>query len=338
MTNRYSRQVLFSEIGEVGQGKIRASKVVVIGCGALGTVSAEMLGRAGVGQLKLIDRDFVEESNLQRQSLFSEEDAKKGLPKAVAAEKALRAINSDVELEGVIQDVTWENIERLCRDAHIIVDGTDNFETRFLINDFCVKQGMPWVYGACVGSYGVAFAFQPKLTACLQCLFEKPPEIGTTETCDTAGILAPIVHIVAAYQVTQAIKILVGESAHAEILQVDVWSGNWRTIGARTARSEQCLCCAQRQFRFLEGEEKARLTRLCGRNAVQVSPQHSAQIDFQELRKRLEKSAQVDINEYMMRIQVDGYEIALFTDGRSIIRGTDDFSEARAVYAKYIGS
>ncbi|MDA2928832.1 ThiF family adenylyltransferase [Acidobacteria bacterium AH-259-O06] len=338
MTNRYSRQILFSEIGEVGQEKIRASKVVVIGCGALGTVSAEILGRAGVGQLKLIDRDFVEESNLQRQSLFSEEDAKKGLPKAVAAEKALRAINSDVELQGVIQDITWENIERLCRDGHIIVDGTDNFETRFLINDFCVKRGMPWIYGACVGSYGVAFAFQPKLTACLQCLFEQPPEIGTTETCDTAGILAPIVHIVAAYQVTQAIKILVGEAARAEILQVDVWTGTWRTIAARSARSEQCLCCGQHQFRFLEGEEKARLTRLCGRNAVQVSPQHSTQLDFQQLRKRLEKSAQVDFNEYMMRIQVDRYEIALFTDGRSIISGTDDFSEARAVYAKYIGS
>ena len=338
MTDRYSRQILFSAIGEAGQKKIRASKAVLIGCGALGTVSSEMLTRAGVGKLILIDRDFVEESNLQRQSLFTEEDAHQGLPKAAAAQRALRAINSEVEVQGVIEDVTWQNIDRLCRNSDIIVDGTDNFETRFLINDFAVKQEIPWIYGACVGSYGVAFAFQPSISACLQCLFEQPTEVGTTETCDTAGILAPVVHGIAAFQVAQGMKILVGESPSQEILQIDVWTGTWQTIKAKGARSADCRCCGQHQFRFLEGEEKARLTRLCGRNAVQISPPRPTRSDFQKISKRLDKSAKIDFNEYLLKIRVDGYEIALFADGRSIIRGTDDFTEARAVYAKYIGN
>jgi len=338
MTDRYSRQILFSAIGEAGQKKIRASKVVLVGCGALGTVSSEMLTRAGIGRLTLIDRDFVEESNLQRQSLFTEKDAHQGLPKAAVAERELRAINSDVEVEGVIEDVTWQNIDRLCRDSDLIVDGTDNFETRFLINDLAVKAEIPWIYGACVGSYGVAFAFQPNFSACLQCLFEQPTDVGTTETCDTAGILAPVVHAVAAFQVAQGLKILIGESPPQEILQIDVWTGIWQTISAKKARSQQCRCCGESQFRFLEGQENRRLTRLCGRNAVQISPPHPTRSNFQQISKRLEKSAQTDFNEYLLRIRVDGYEIALFADGRSIIRGTDDFTEARALYAKYIGN
>ncbi len=338
MTDRYSRQILFSAIGEAGQKKIRASKVVLVGCGALGTVSSEMLTRAGIGRLTLIDRDFVEESNLQRQSLFTEKDAQRGLPKAAVAERELRAINSDVEVEGVIEDVTWQNIDRLCRDSDLIVDGTDNFETRFLMNDFAVKEEVPWIYGACVGSYGVAFAFQPNLSACLQCLFEQPTDVGTTETCDTAGILAPIVHAVAAFQVAQGLKILVGESPLQEILQIDVWTGTWQTITAQKARSQQCRCCGESQFHFLEGQENRRLTRLCGRNSVQISPPRPTRSNLQQISKRLDKSAQIDLNEYLLRIRVDGYEIALFADGRSIIRGTDDFTEARALYAKYIGN
>ncbi len=338
MTDRYSRQILFSAIGEAGQKKIRESKVVVVGCGALGTVSSEMLTRAGIGKLTLIDRDFVEESNLQRQSLFTEEDAHQGLPKAAVAERELRAINSDVEVEGVIEDVTWQNIDRLCRDSDLILDGTDNFETRFLMNDFAVKEEVPWIYGACVGSYGVAFAFQPNLSACLQCLFEQPTDVGTTETCDTAGILAPIVHAVAAFQVAQGLKILVGESPPQEILQIDVWTGTWQTITAKKARSQQCRCCGKNQFHFLEGQENRRLTRLCGRNAVQISPPRPTRSNLQQISKRLDKSAEIYLNEYLLRIRVDGYEIALFADGRSIIRGTDDFTEARALYAKYIGT
>ncbi|MDA2935225.1 ThiF family adenylyltransferase [Acidobacteria bacterium AH-259-D05] len=338
MIDRYSRQILFSGIGEAGQEKIRAAQVVLIGCGALGSVSSEMLTRAGVGKLTLIDRDFVEESNLQRQSLFTEKDVQEGVPKAAAAERALRAINSDVEIKGLITDVTWENIERLCQGNEVIVDGTDNFETRFLINDLAVKEEMPWIYGACVGSYGVAFAFEPGISACLQCLFEQPPEVGTTETCDTSGILAPVVHAVAAFQVTQVLKILTGQSPSTQILQVDVWRGTWQTLAAEKARSRKCPCCRQHDFRFLEGKENAQITRLCGRDAVQVSPQRKAHPDFQNISRRLNKSAQVDFNQYMMRIRIEGYEIALFADGRSIIRGTEDVSEARAVYAKYIGS
>jgi len=338
MTDRYSRQILFSPIGEEGQKKIRASKVVLVGCGALGTVSSEMLTRAGIGKLTLIDRDFVEESNLQRQSLFTEKDAHQGLPKAAVAEKKLRAINSDVEVEGVIEDVTCQNIDRLCRDSDLIVDGTDNFETRFLMNDFAVREKLPWIYGACVGSYGVAFAFQANHSACLQCLFDQPTDVGTTETCDTSGILAPIVHVIAAFQVAQSLKILVGESLSQEILQIDVWTGTWQTIPAEKARNLQCRCCGKHQFHFLEGQEHKRLTRLCGRNAVQISPPRPTHSDFQKISKRLDKSAQIDLNEHLLRIRVDGYEIALFADGRSIIRGTDDFTEARALYAKYIGN
>lgn len=338
VSDRYSRQVLFSGIGKTGQERIRAARVVVIGCGALGTVNAEMLARAGVGSLTIIDRDFVEESNLQRQGLFAEQDARDGLPKAVAAERALKAINSEVLVRGLVEDVTHENIEALCRGADVIVDGTDNFETRYLINDFCVKHAVPWIYGACLGSYGIAFAFRPGLTPCLRCLFEQPPAAGEVETCDTAGILAPAVHAVAAFQTTQVLKLLVGESTAGEIFHIDVWKGTAGTLRVGGKRTEECPCCNERRFSFLEGKEKDRLTRLCGRDAVQVWPRRTGRVDFQELAKRLERTGKVRFNEYMMRIQINGYEIALFPDGRSIIKGTDDFAEARAVYAKYIGS
>jgi len=338
MPDRYSRQVLFSDIGEAGQERIRSSQIAIVGCGALGSVSAEMLTRAGVGKLRLMDRDFVEESNLQRQSLFTEQHVTEGVPKAIAAERALRAINSEVAIEGVITDVSWENIEGLCQNHEIIVDGTDNFETRFLINDFAVKHRIPWVYGACVGSYGVAFAFEPGTTACLQCLLGGPPDVGTSETCDTVGILGPVVHVIAAYQVTQVLRILTGQSPSKKILQVDVWNGTWQTLGAGGAHHQQCPCCQHHKFRFLEGEEHTQMTRLCGRNAVQVSPQNKTHPDFHDLSRRLGKSGQVNFNQHMMRIRIESYEIALFADGRSIIRGTDDVSEARAVYAKYIGS
>lgn len=337
MSNRYSRQILFSGIGKEGQQKIRSARAVLIGCGALGTVSAEMLVRAGIGSLRIIDRDFVEESNLQRQSLFVEEDAREGLPKAAAAEKALRAINSDVEIQGCIQDVTWENLDSLCRDFALVIDGTDNFETRFLINDWAVRCGVSWIYGACVASYGTAFAFRPKQTPCLRCLLEKPPELGRTETCDTAGILAPAVHVVAAFQVAQALKILVGQDPLPEMLQVDVWQGQWRTLRVTQVPDSECPCCGRGEFEFLSGREKARSTRLCGRGAVQVSPSPGTRIDFEELGRRLQKSAQVDVNSYLMRIRVDGYDIALFRDGRSIIKGTDDPVQAKAIYARYIG-
>ena len=338
VTNRYSRQILFSGIGPEGQEKIQNARVVLIGCGALGTVSAELLVRAGVGRLQLIDRDFVEESNLQRQSLFTEADARSAIPKAVAAEKALRSINSQVDIIGIVQDLTVENIENLCRESDIIVDGTDNFETRYLINDFSVKRAVPWVYGACVGSYGTAFLVRPGATFCLQCLFPESPTLGSVETCDTAGVLGSIVHAVASFQVAQVMKILVGQTPGERVLKVDVWEDHWQLISAAGARNQDCSCCSKREFRFLEAEERTHLMRLCGRDAVQVRPSRMTQLDFPQLSQRLTKSGKVGYNEHMMRIHINGYEIALFPDGRSIIKGTDDFSEARAVYAKYIGN
>ncbi|MEE2822058.1 MAG: ThiF family adenylyltransferase [Acidobacteriota bacterium] len=338
MTNRYSRQVLFSDIGEKGQKLIRSSKVVLIGCGALGSVSAEMLTRAGVGQLRLVDRDFVEKSNLQRQSLFTEEHVSQGIPKSVAATSALRAINSEINIEGVTADATWQNIETLCQNYDIIVDGTDNFETRFLINDVAIKHDIPWAYGACVGSYGLAFTFTPGTSACLQCLFKGPPAIGTSETCDTVGILAPVVHIIASYQVTQVLKILTGQPPSEQILRIDIWNDTWQTSGTQGADNTKCPCCQQRKFRFLEGQENTQMTHLCGRNAVQISPQQTTHLNFQDLSRRLDKSGQVTFNQHMMRIRIGKYEIALFADGRSIIRGTNDISKAKAIYAQYIGS
>ncbi|MGH9340576.1 MAG: ThiF family adenylyltransferase [Acidobacteriota bacterium] len=339
---RYSRQILFQGIGEPGQRKIEAGRLAVIGCGALGTVSAEMLVRAGVGHLRIIDRDFVEESNLQRQSLFIEADVRSGIPKAIAAQKALQAINSGIKIEGRVEDVTFENIGPLCDGADILIDGTDNFETRYLVNDFAVKNSVPWIYGACVGSYGISVPFLPG-TFCLQCFFEQPPDAGTLETCDTAGILSPAVHAVAAYQVTQAMRILVKSGSKEDgpsvrILQFDLWEDSLRLLWADKIRNPDCPCCGKRQFRFLEGSAESRLVRLCGRNAVQVKPRQSGRLDFSELAKRLERTARVRFNQYMMRIEVNGWEIALFPDGRSIIKGTDDFAEARSVYARYIGS
>ena len=338
MANRYSRQILYAGIGETGQQRIQSSRMVVIGCGALGTVGAEMLVRAGVGSLRLIDRDFVEESNLQRQTLFTEEDARQTIPKAVAAERALRAINSEIEVKGFVEDVTFGNMEELCRDSQVILDGTDNFETRYLMNDFSVKYGVPWIYGACLGSYGISLAFQPPVTACLQCLLEEPPGIGTLETCETAGILAPVVHAVSAYQTAQALKLLVGQCPAGEMLQLDVWENQWRLLPVSKAQNEPCACCDSRAFRFLEGNQRDRLTRLCGRDAVQVCPGRHIRLNFREISRRLKDSGKIDFNKYLMRIHIEGYEIALFRDGRSIIKGTDDFSQARAIYAKYIGN
>src|SRR5690606_38749919 len=250
MPERYSRQVRFEGIGRFGQQRISQGRVVVIGCGALGTVSSEMLARAGVGTLRVIDRDFVELSNLQRQTLFTEADITNTTPKAIAAEKALSAINSEINIEGVVADVTFENIEQLCSDFDLIIDGSDNFEIRFLINDFSIKYRIPWIYGAAVGSFGVAFPIMPGKSACLACLFENPPPAGTTETCDTAGVIASITHIVASFQATQALRLLTGGNPLPEILQVDIWNNDWRVVKA-DQRSPYCPCCGDLKFRFL---------------------------------------------------------------------------------------
>ncbi|RPJ58436.1 MAG: thiazole biosynthesis adenylyltransferase ThiF [Acidobacteria bacterium] len=338
LSERYSRQILFKGIGPAGQKKIQDAYIAVIGCGALGTSSSEMLVRAGIGTLVLVDRDFVEVSNLPRQSLFTEEDARQGLPKAVAADRALSRINSGVTVRSLVSDVTSENIAEICSECSLIVDGTDNFETRYLINDYCVQTGKPWVYGACVGSFGTSCAFVPGRTGCFRCLCEDPPLGSGIETCETAGVVAPIVHTVAAFQVAQALKLITASSAaEFKLLQVDIWEDHWRTVSLDGLKNPECDCCAKRRFVFLEGSQESRLTRLCGRNAVQISPGRPVKLDFAELSGRLARTAHVDFNDYMMRIKVQDFEIAVFPDGRSIIKGTDDPGLARAVYSRYIG-
>lgn len=337
MSDRYSRQVRFDGIGSSGQELISQSRVAIVGCGALGTVSSELLARAGVGTLRVIDRDFVELSNLQRQTLFTETDVSTSMPKAIAAETALSSINSEINIEGIVADVTFENIEDFCSDFDLIIDGSDNFEVRFLINDFSVKHAIPWIYGAAVGSFGIAFPIVPGTTPCLACLFENPPPSGTTETCDTAGVVAPITHVVASFQVTQAMRLMTGAGPRAEILQVDVWNNDWRVVQA-SSPSPSCSCCGQSRFRFLNGEGRSLLTRLCGREAVQVYPTQRGRVNLQELGKRLAKAGEVQSSEHMLRARINSYEIALFPDGRAIIRGTEDFTEARAIYSRYIGN
>ncbi len=297
-----------------------------------------MLVRSGVGLLRIVDRDFVDESNLQRQSLFTEKDAKEGLPKAIAACSALQAIDSNAGIEATIADLGSGNIESFANGCDLLIDGSDNFETRFLINDYAVSEKIPWIYGAALGSYGIGLGiFDGPEAPCLRCLIEDLPGIGTVETCETAGILAPVIHVIASFQVSQALRWLVEGTMSSETLQVDVWKGRWRIKDLRGSRNPDCDCCAKRHFRFLLNEAGQRPSRLCGRNSVQILPSSPQEIDFVGLENRLKNTATILRNEFLMRIGVEDYQIALFRDGRSIVQGTDDLAQARSVYAKYIG-
>ncbi len=337
--NRYSRQISFDPIGDKGQQRIRHSCVAVLGCGALGTASAEMLARGGIGGLILIDRDFVEESNLQRQSLFSEEDARQGLPKAVAARQALQKLNSEVEVTAWVRDLDGANIASSTEGCRILIDGTDNFETRFLINDFAVNRQIPWIYGAALGSFGVALAIDPKAgSACLQCLMEELPLAGSVETCETVGILATAIHAVASFQVAEALRFLSGTGFTGRILQADTWTGSWRTVPLSAQADPDCRCCGLRRFRYLELLPAQSQARLCGRNAVQLRPSRPGQVDLEGLARRLRHSVRVSCNPYLLRIGAEDCDIALFRDGRSIVRGTEDPARARALYSRYVGT
>ncbi len=296
-----------------------------------------MLTRAGLGRLLIFDRDFVESTNLQRQTLFDERDAAAALPKAIAARRRLERINSEVQIDAQVVDLTAHNLPRLLKEAEIVVDASDNFEVRYLLNDWAFQQDTPWIYGACVASYGIAYAFQPGRTGCLQCLFPEPPGAGSLDTCDTAGIIAPVVHAVASFQVAQVLKLLAGEPVPPNLFHCDVWEGTWRCRRLEVEDRSGCRCCGLREFRFLKGSAGDRLVRLCGRDAVQISPAGAGGVDFGEIRERLARTAQIQANEFMLRIRVEGYEISLFPDGRSIIRGTDDPVRARSLYARYIG-
>lgn len=343
MPDRYSRQVRFAPLGEKGQERLKESRAAIVGCGALGTASADILARAGVGCLRIIDRDFVEESNLQRQTLFSEADAEQRLPKAEAARRALARVNSEIEVEARCRDLDYRNIASLLQDCHLLLDGTDNFETRFLLNDWSVSRGVPWVYGAALGSYGVAAAIEADATPCLRCLMEELPQAGSVETCETAGILGPVVQAVAAFQSSQALRRLAGLPFNTVLLRVDVWEGYWRSGDCSVLKNPDCPCCAKHRFPHLEGEAGERTARLCGRNAVQIRPsrptsgQASSPVDFDLLLQRLPPQVEVKRNPYLMRMQVEGHEIHLFPDGRAIITGTDDVAQARSLYARYVG-
>ena len=337
---RYSRQILFAPIGEEGQRRIMQSSVAVVGCGALGTVSVGLLVRAGVGSLRIIDRDFVEMSNLQRQALFEESDARESLPKAVAAERRLRAINSDAKIEGLVSDLTSKNARELLSGFSLILDGTDNFESRLLINDAALALGVPWIYAAAVGSYGLTFTIQPYETACLACLVETEngsQRAGFEETCDTAGILNSAAGVIASLQVAEALKLLSGNSGalNNRIVSCDVWKNRFQSIDV--ARNPSCRACGERRFDYLEGAAQPHVT-MCGRDSVQIH-ERSRHLDLAELSRRLERSSLgVRRNDFLLRFQVPPYEMTVFSDGRAVIKGTQDPAIARSLYARYVGS
>lgn len=332
--DRYSRQILFSGIGAEGQKRLSAASVAIVGCGALGSFHAGALARAGVGRLRLIDRDYVEFSNLQRQWLYDESDAQQGLPKAAAAAAQIAKINSGVQCDVQISDLTPTNVEDLLGEVDLILDGTDNFETRYLINDYAVSRGVPWVYGAAVGSYGLVMPVIPGQTACLRCVYPAPPS-GDQPTCETAGVLNTITSVIASLQVSLAYRLLLGESVSAELTTIDLWTGRIRQIAAPD-RDPECPCCARRQFDSLEGHHRAPIS-LCGRNAVQIHERRRP-LDLQALAAKLAPLGDIRSNDFAVRFFSGSYEMTFFPDGRAIIKGTTDPGLARSLYARYVGS
>lgn len=332
---RYSRQILFPGIGEAGQARLLASRVAIAGCGALGSFHAGALARAGVGHLILVDRDYVEISNLQRQWLYEESDVENALPKAVAAARSIARINSTIQAEPVVVDLTASNIEDVIGKVDLILDGADNFEVRYLINDYAVNAEIPWIYGAAVGGYGLTMPVVPGKTACLKCIYPEPPS-GAQPTCETAGVLNAITSAIASLQVAAAIRILVGAAPVApKITMVDLWSGVIRQVD-QPPRDPECPACGKRDFRHLNGKARAPIS-LCGRNAVQIH-ERARPLDLADLKSRLEPLGQVRANEFALRFFTGAYEMTVFPDGRAIIKGTQDVALARSLYARYIGN
>lgn len=338
---RYDRQARFAPLGEEGQRRLASGRALVCGCGALGSVAAETLVRAGVGFVRIVDRDFVELNNLQRQVLYDEQDVVDNLPKSIAAANRLRRINSEVEIEPIVADVTHLNIAKLAGDVDVIVDGTDNFGTRLLVNDFAIKHNKPWVYGGCIGAEGQTMTILPGETACLACLIADAPPPGTTPTCDTAGIIGPIVHVVASIEAAEALKILSGhrEAVSRRLAIIDLWDNQVRHVDLdKLASSNDCRVCKHREFVWLAGERGDSSAVLCGRNAVQLSGAAGAAISLDELATRLNSVSRVERNAYLVRFYVDDYVVTVFADGRTIVGGTNDVATARTVQARYIGA
>jgi len=335
---RYSRQILFGGIGTEGQRRLGAGRVAIVGCGATGSALASLLARAGVGLLRIIDRDYVETSNLQRQSLFEEKDAAESLPKAIAAARKIAEFNSAIAVDARVEDVVPQNVEALLEGMDLILDGTDNFETRYLLNDYAVKHGRPWIYAAAVGSYGVTLNVLPGKTACLACIFPDTPR-GVVETCETSGILNTAVNVVASIAATEAMKLLVGGAAAGQLRKTlwsfDVWSNEHAEISAAKPRAG-CRACGERDFVHLAGEGRPHIT-MCGRNSVQIH-ERARPIDFAEMQQRLESHGVVRHNEFVLKFWREPYEMTLFPDGRAIIKGTTDTGLARSLYARFVGS
>jgi len=338
---RYARQMAFSEIGPAGQEKLAQSRVMILGCGGLGAASASILARAGIGYLRLVDRDFLELNNLQRQLLYEEHDVKEGLPKAIAAQRRIQQINSTIMTEAIVADVNRFNIERLIGDVDLVIDATDNFETRFLLNDACVKHGRPWIYGAAIESYGLTMTIIPGETACLRCVMDKIPEPGSVPTCETVGVLAAIVVVIAAIQCAEAMKIVTRNRAaiNRHLISIDLWQNSYQAIDiAKEKIQKNCPVCNQRWFDYLNGKRGSAYTTLCGRNAVQILPFQETQLDLARLAIQLAELGIVKANEYLIRFEIDGYELSIFPDGRAIVKGTTDTAIARSLYSRYVGN
>jgi len=335
---RYSRQIVFPEMGEAGQRALLNASVTLVGCGALGTAIANLIVRAGVGRLVIADRDFVELNNLQRQTLFDESHLARHLPKAIAAAERLRAINSEVEIRPHVTDVNPTNVELLVNGADVVLDGSDNLEVRYLINDACVKLGVPWVYAAVIGSSGMTATILPGETACLRCLFPDVPAPGSIPTCETAGILGSVVQVIAAIAVAEGIKILGGKTnaLNRGLIAVDVWDHTYERFES-AGRRPDCPACGLGRFDFLNAEMGSRTTSLCGRNAVQISVPGAGPLDLVEMARRLQAVGEVTVNEYLLRLAVEGHEITLFPDARAIVKGSGDEAVARTLYARYVG-
>ncbi|HEY4232913.1 MAG TPA: ThiF family adenylyltransferase [Lacipirellulaceae bacterium] len=339
--NRYDRQTRFAPLGDEGQRRLAAGRALVCGCGALGSVIASTLVRAGVGFVRIVDRDFVELNNLQRQFLYDEPDVASALPKAVAAANKLRLVNSAVTIEPIVADVTHANIDALAADVDVIVDGTDNFATRFLINDFAVKYRKPWIYGGSIGAEGQSMTIIPGQSACLACLLPEPPPPGTTPTCDTAGILAPIVGVIASIEACEALKILSGNVAAVSrhLTVIELWENRFRTVDISRLRDESdCRVCQHGEFVWLSGQRGDGSAVLCGRNAVQLSAPPGTTLSLEALAARLAGVGAVTHNPFLLRLAIDGYQLTVFPDGRTIVSGTDDVATARSLQAKYVGS
>ena len=338
MFERYSRQTVIPEIGIEGQKRLSKSCAVVIGCGALGTVIASALVRAGVGKVKIIDRDFIEYHNLQRQILFNEKDIKQNLPKAIAAERYLKEVNSEIIVQGIVSDVNYSNIEDLVQGADVILDGMDNLETRFLINDISLKLKIPWVYGGAIDLSGMTMTIIPYETPCLRCIITGENYGIQGLTCETAGVISPAPWIVASLQALEAIKILIGStSINRDLVEIDVWANRFKQLKLH-GRRDDCPACVKGNFEFLDGKFSTRTTQLCGQNSVQVLAPGKINLSFETLAERLRPAGQVDYNEFMLKVRIGSQEIIIFRDGRAIVKDTNDEAYARAFYTKYVGA